>query len=227
MRRWIALLAPLLAAAAGPADLEKARDAADKPALETLATKYNAAAAKAPNDYAANANAALAWSYLSEVALEGGDKGRARTAAETGIPFGEKLVALQPKNVRSHNLLGTLCAQVIPANVLAGLKWGKCAVDSINTAVQLDPKSSEAWLRHGVGNYYLPPQFGGGVELAIKDFDKAIQLDPRNAEAFLWRGIALRKGGRNKDARSSLEQSLKLNPRREWAKKQLEKTPAQ
>jgi tetratricopeptide (TPR) repeat protein len=185
------------------------------------------AVAQKPGDRAAHYRLALAQSYLSEVALEQKDKTLAKSAAESGIKAAEKVVALDGKAADGHTLLGTLCAQVIPANVLAGLKYGRCAMDEINKALEIDPKSSDAWLRHGVGNYYLPTSFGGGIDKALGDFTKAIQLDGKSAEAYMWRGIALRKANRNADARKALEQAVKLNPQRLWAKQQLEKTPAQ
>jgi len=45
------------------------------------------------------------------------------------------------------------------------------------------------------------------------------------ADAHLWLGLALRKAGRNAEARRAIARSLELNPRRVWAKQQLEKTP--
>jgi tetratricopeptide (TPR) repeat protein len=110
---------------------------------------------------------------------------------------------------------------------LAGLKYGSCALKSVNKAIELDPKSSEAYLSHGVGNYYMPAAFGGGMEPAIKDFEKAIELNPKSADAYLWLGIALRKENKNPEARKAFAKSLELNPNRIWAKQQLEKTPAQ
>jgi tetratricopeptide (TPR) repeat protein len=136
-------------------------------------------------------------------------------------------VSLQPNAAENHRILGTLCGQVIPAQVLLALKYGNCARSSIDRAIQLDPRSATAYLSRGVGNYYLPAGLGGGVELAIRDFDKAIQLDPSLADAHLWRGIALRKAGRNADARAALARCLELNPNRKWAKEQFSKTPAQ
>ena len=123
-------------------------------------------------------------------------------------------------------MLGTLCGQVIPANPLSALKYGRCAMDEVKKAVELDPKSSNAWLSRGVGNYYLPEAFGGSVKQAIQDFDKAIQLDGKSAEAQLWRGIALRKAGNKAEAVKAIEQSLKLNPNRKWAKQRVEGTSA-
>lgn len=139
----------------------------------------------------------------------------------------KRAVELKPDDAENHRILGTLCGQVIPANVLAGLRYGRCALDSIKKAIEIDPESSTAWLSRGVGNYYLPESFGGGINLAITDFQKSIQLNPQSPDAYLWLGIALRKAGRNSQARAALARSVELNPRRIWTKQQLDKTPAQ
>lgn len=213
-------------AGAVPSDLDAARDRQDRPALAKMIADLSAAAGKQPNDAAAQYKLALAQSYLAEVAIEVRDKGQAKTTAEAGIKVAEHAVALKPKEAEYHRILGTLCGQVIPANVLAGMKYGHCAVDSINKAIELDPKSPAAYLSRGVGNYYLPPAFGGGIELAMKDFEKAVQLNPKSAEAQLWMGIALRKLNRNAEARQAFAKAIEINPNRIWAKQQLEKTPA-
>ena len=138
-----------------------------------------------------------------------------------------KALTLKPDVAEYHRILGTLCGQVIPANVLLGaMKYGKCAQESINKAIELDGKSAISYVSRGIGNYYLPAQFGGGLDVAIKDFDKAIQLDPKNAEAYLWRGIARRKANQVAEARQDLQKALQLNPNRLWTKQQLDKTPA-
>ncbi len=159
--------------------------------------------------------------------MEKGDKRASAAAAEAGITHARKAIAAQPGNSDYHRILGTLCGQIIPANVLAGLKYGRCALDEVSRAIELNPNSAANFLSRGVGNYYLPPSFGGGIDKAIADFDKSLSLDPKLAEAHLWRGIALRKAGRNAEARKALARSLELNPKRIWARTQLEKTPAQ
>jgi tetratricopeptide (TPR) repeat protein len=219
----------LMAVLAGGAtrDLEQARDRQDRPALERIAAQLASVASKQANDANAQYMLAVAQSYLAEVATELRDKNAGRAAAETGIKAAEKAVALKPDAAEHHRVLGTLCGQVIPANVLAGLKYGRCALDSINKAIELNPKSSIAYVSRGVGNYYLPAAFGGGPEVALKDLQKAIQLDPKLAEAHLWMGIALRKLNRTAEARAALNKALQLNPDRVWTKQQLEKTPAQ
>jgi tetratricopeptide (TPR) repeat protein len=221
------LIAVSATVAAMAGDLEKARDAQDRATLEQSTKTLADAANKQQKDAAAQYRVALAQSYLAEVAIEQGDKRAAKSAAETGMKAAEKAVALKPDSSEYHRILGTLCGQVIPANVLAGMTYGKCAMDEVNKAIQLDPKSARGYLSRGVGNYYLPSQFGGGFDKAAGDFQKALEMDPKLAEAQLWLGLALRKQHKNADARKAFEKSLQLNPNRIWAKQQLDKTPAQ
>jgi tetratricopeptide (TPR) repeat protein len=221
------ILLLLFNATGGGSDLEKARDAQDRPTLDRLAAQLSSAAQGKSNDAAAQYKFALAESYVAEVAIEVRDKNAAHGAAEAGIDAAKKAVALKADSAEFHRLLGTLCGQAISANVLQGMKYGHCAQDEVNKAVQLDPKSSENYLARGVGNYYLPQGLGGGLDLAIKDFQKAIELDPQSSEAQLWLGLALRKQNKNADARKAFQKAIELNPARAWAKQQLDKTPAQ
>ncbi len=221
-----AIVALVLAGCVSAADsnlMEMARDRQDRHALQSAVT---ALASGSPNDARAQYRLAMASSYLAEVAQEQHDKNGARNAAEPGIRAAERLISLDPKNAEYHRILGTLCGQAAPASVLLMFKYGKCARESIDRAVALNPNSARNYLSRGVGNYYLPAAFGGGVELAIRDFRKAIQLDPQMADAHLWLGIALRKAQKNAEARKEILQSLALNPNRLWAKQQLARTPA-
>ena len=223
--RGIILLISLGVAAGG--DLENARDAQDRAALDRMAAQFSAAAQKQPNDAAADYKAAVAYSYVAEVAIEVRDKGQAHSAAEAGIKAAEHAVSLKPDNAEYHRVYGTLCGQAVSANVLQGMKYGHCAQDEVNKAVQMDPKSALNYVSRGVGNYYLPAAFGGGIDLAVKDFQKAIELDPKLPDAHLWLGLALRKQNRNAEARKEFQRVVELNPARVWARQQLEKTPAQ
>lgn len=221
---WIVWVAAFLAAPP-PAALEAARDVQDRSALQRMVEDSAAAAAKTPQDAAAQYHLALAASYLSEVALELKDKKLAEDAAIRGVQAAEQAVKLKPDVAEYYRLLGTLCGQVVPANVLSGLSYGKRAKDNIDRAIAMDPKSSMAHMSRGVGNYYLPAALGGGPELAIADFRKAIELDPKNAEAWMWLGLGLRKENKDAEAKQAFQKSLQLNPRRVWAKQQLDKTP--
>lgn len=207
-------------------ELDAARDRQDRAALEQLAARASVLEQRSPNDAATHFHAALAYSYLAEIAQEQHDKAGVKRAAESGIHAAERAVSLEPNSAEYHRLLGTLYGQIIPANVLAGLSYGKKAQDEVGKAISLDPKLASAYVSRGVGNFYLPAGFGGGPDVAIKDFQKAIELDPKSDEAYLWLGLALRKANRNTEARAAFTKSLELNPRRLWTKQQLEKTPA-
>lgn len=211
----------------GTSSLETARDAQDRPALQKMVQTYRDAAAKAPRNADAQYRVALASSYLAEVSLELKDKNQAASAAEVGIQAADAAIALDPNKAEYHRVLATLCGQYIPSNVLRGLSYGKRAKDAIARAMQLDPKSAGVYVAEGVGNYYMPPAFGGGPEPAIQDFHKALELDPKSAEAYLWLGMALKKEHKNAEAREALTKSLTLDPHRLWTKQQLEKTPPQ
>jgi tetratricopeptide (TPR) repeat protein len=211
------------AVAAGINELIDARDRQDLNAIDRIIKQYQQNANTTDGQY----RLALAYSYGAEVAMEVHDKHKAADLAEAGLDPAKKAVAANGSNAEYHRLLGELCGQVIPANPLMGtLKYGQCARDEIDKAVQLDPKLTLAYVSRGVGNYYLPAQMGGGPEIAIKDFDKAIALDPKLGDAYLWKGIALRKLNKDPEARQAFERAEQLQPNRVWVKEQLAKTPA-
>jgi tetratricopeptide (TPR) repeat protein len=210
------------------ANLELLRDKQDRAGLAQNATELAAAAEKAANNADAWYQAAIAQSYLAEVAMELNDKRGAQQAAEEGVRDADKALALKSSNPDYYRVLGTLCGQVIPANPIMGaLSYGKRAKEALDKAIEMDPKSARAFVAHGVGYYYLPASFGGGPQNAIRDFDQALALDPKSADAWLWIGIARRKLNQNLQAREAFSKALQLAPARAWAKTQLEKTPQQ
>lgn len=218
------LMLPLLCSAAD--DLALLRDHQDRKALEGRASALQGEAEKRPKDADAWYRGAVAYSYAAEVAMETGDKNGSRRLAEAGVEMADKAIDVNGRNAEYYRILGTLCGQIVPANPMAGiLVYGKKAKEALDKAVEMDPKSSEAFLAHGVGYYYLPENFGGGPANAIKDFQRAIALDPKSAEAYLWMGIALRKEHQEAKAHEALAKALALDPERIWTKQQLAKTP--
>jgi len=207
-------------------DLDKLRDKQDRAGLAKLAETLRVEAEKAPNDPAKWYNSAVAYSYVAEVAYELRDKPGSERAAEAGVKAAEKAISLNGKVAEYYRVLGTLCGQVIPANPIMGaLSYGKRAKEALDKAIELDPKSARAHVAHGVGYYYLPTNFGGGPDNAIKDYKQAIALDPKNAEAYLWMGVAYARQHQTAPAREAFMKSLQLDPDRLWAKQQLEKLP--
>ena len=215
---------PLLCPAAD--ELALLRDHQDRKGLESRAAALQSVAEKKPTDADGWYKAAIAWSFAAEVAMETGDKGGSKRLAEAGVTMADKAIDINGKKADYYRVLGTLCGQIVPANPMAGiLVYGKKAKEALDKAVSMDPKSSQAFLAHGVGYYYLPESFGGGPENAVKDFQRAISLDPKSAEAYLWMGIALRKQNQHAKAHEALAKSLALDPERVWTKQQLAKTP--
>lgn len=213
--------------AASPAELAIARDHQDLNALNGFISQYQQAAAANPQCTDCLYKLALADSFAAEVTMELRDKRKSEAFAEAGMDVAQKLVASKGSNAEYHRLLGELCGQVIPANPIFGaLKYGQCAHDEIDKAIQLDSRLALAYVSRGVGNYYLPASMGGGVDIALRDFDKALSLDPTLSEAYLWKGVTLRKANRNSEARQALQKALEINPQRMWTKQQLDKTPA-
>jgi len=212
---------------AAPAELTNARDRQDLGALNKLIAQYQQAAAAKPQCTDCLYKLALADSFAAEVTMELRDKRKSEAFAEAGMDAAQKLTSANANNAEYHRLLGELCGQVIPANPIFGaLKYGQCARDEIDKAIQLDNKLALAYVSRGVGNYYLPASMGGGLDIALKDFDKALALDPKLTEAYLWKGITLRKANRNSEARQALQKALEMNPQWLWTKQQLDKTPA-
>jgi len=216
----------LIALSLSPGALESARDRQDRAALEKQIAELSAAAERAPHDAEAQYRVALACSYLAEISLELRDKEQAKRMAQTGIDAAERAIDINGKKAEYYRVLGTLCGQAAPASLLSAFSYGKRAREAIDKALEIDPKSAQAYMARGVGNYYLPDALGGGAAIAIPDFRKAAALDPASAEVYLWLGLALRKEHHNAEARQAFEKSLQLDPARIWVKQQLEKTPA-
>src|SRR6266436_6479974 len=126
----------------GTTDLQTARDRQDKAALDKMIAELRTTADKQSNDANAQYRLALAHSFAAEVAIETHDKARGREMAEAGMKAAEKAVSLNGNTSDYHRILGTLCGQMVSSNGLAGLKYGKCAMQSVNKAIELDPKSS-------------------------------------------------------------------------------------
>jgi len=204
--------------------LQQARNRQDVPALEKLLDSASAAAQKSPNDANVQYQAAVAASYLAEVHVELHERKPARDAAERGIPFAEKAVALKSDSGEYYRLLGTLYGQAI-ADLMTGLRYAPKAKDAIAKAVEKSPKSSEVYVARGIGNLYLPVQLGGGATVAIPDFRKAIEIDGKNPDAWIYLGVAMRAEKNEEEARKAFQKALQLDPDRFWVKQLLAKSP--
>ena len=206
--------------AAAPGALEAARDRQDRAALEKTGWRLcAAAAAKQPANAAAQYRAALAlprtwprWRWNCAT------KGAAQQAAEHGIRQAERAIAgAQPDNAEYYRVLGTLCGQVIPANVLAGLSYGKRRRRPSTRRVELDPKSAQRLRGPRRGELLSAGRDGrrhrqGASRISARP-SSWIRRAPRRTCGWGWR--CGRRTTTPRRARRS-RKSLQLNPKRVW-----------
>lgn len=92
------------------------------------------------------------------------------------------------------------------------LGHAEAAVSAFNIAIQLNPKKAEAYFLRGVLQWRTDK-----LESGIASLDQARKLDLKNAEYWSEWGEALLENGEKSKARSALEESLQLDPRRSAA----------
>ena len=112
------------------------------------------------------------------------------------------LLASDAKDAQLHALLGV---------VLMNQKHEDQALESLTTALKLDPKNQAALFTRG--QLYLKAK-APQLDLAVKDLSAAEALDPNNLEARLSLAEALQDQGRLDEAARELDEALKQAPNR-------------
>jgi TolB-like protein/Flp pilus assembly protein TadD len=83
------------------------------------------------------------------------------------------------------------------------------AREAIETAGEIDPEFAELHIAEGFYHYWGNLDY----DRALYSLSKAIAMMPGNDEAYMWRGWVSRRAGLWKQAVSSMQRALKLNPR--------------
>lgn len=91
------------------------------------------------------------------------------------------------------------------ALVKGALRDLDAAMDDLNSALRINPRSKEALMNRGVTNAGL-----GKVNNAIYDFTEAIRLDPNYADAYRNRGITWNYQGKKEKACKDWRRALSL-----------------
>lgn len=104
----------------------------------------------------------------------------------------------QPTHFETLFLLGILKSQ---------LRHHQASLDFLTSALESDPRSSEAWCEHG-----LVLQALNRAEQAVASYDQAIALDARSANAHSNRGNALFELKRVEEAVRSYDVAIALKP---------------
>ncbi len=127
----------------------------------------------------------------------------------------EKLIAMEPQNARAH--AGYAQSTITLAQNHLGMDFAeaqKLSEAAANKAVQLDPKSSEAWLACAVVNRVLGIRIGGArydqaFDQAVR---KAVALDPRNSEALTLLAARLVDTGAAAEALDASRKAVAIDP---------------
>ncbi len=85
----------------------------------------------------------------------------------------------------------------------------KSAQEAIEKAREIDPAFAELYMAEGFYWYWGYLDY----ERALYYLNKAIEMMPGNEDAYMWRGYVSRRAGQWEQAISSMQHSLKLNPR--------------
>jgi adenylate cyclase len=119
---------------------------------------------------------------------------------EKGIMEAEKAVALEPNSDLAHHYLGLTLRFASRPND---------AIPAIKKAIRFNPFAPGTY-RYSLGLAYL---FSGQYEEALEECKKATTREPDNLGAQLSLTVAYGLSGRDKDARATAQEVLRINPK--------------
>ena len=148
----------------------------------------------------------------------------AEGALETSIQRGPR--------AETHALLASVYGLMIGENNALGASLGSRIDAAQADALALDPENPRVWLLKGVGDFFTPEAFGGGVEPALAALERSARAfetdapappEPRwgKADVHLWLGQAYAAKGDVAAARAHYERVLELEPENAWVRDQL------
>jgi tetratricopeptide (TPR) repeat protein len=141
----------------------------------------------------------------------------------------QKVVADDPGNAEAHALLSTVYGQEIGTSMWKGMTLGPKASWSIDTAMKLARDNPRVALQAGVGAWYTPKMFGGGMDKAEKELRRAEALfarQPADApwpnwgrlDILAWMGQLLAAKGDRPGARAYYHRALESEPDYVWVR---------
>lgn len=112
-------------------------------------------------------------------------------------------------------------------SAFTAMRLGSRAGHQMDDALAAGPENPRVWMLRGVGDFYRPRLFGGGLDKAESHLRRAIELFANdhpmppapswgNAEVYGWLGQVLAKQGRRDEARAAYEKGLSLEPGNVW-----------
>lgn len=144
----------------------------------------------------------------------------------------EKAIKIDPDFDEAYALLGGIYGMKA-AGMFSGIKYGKKAKGTMNKARELDSANPRTYLIDGIGDYYKPKLFGGGLDHALEAFLKAAALfesfesesetapDWGKAETHAWLAQIYLDLGNKEKAEIHINKSIELYPDFVWVKQEL------
>ena len=141
------------------------------------------------------------------------------------------LLETAEEDAEAHALRGSVIGDRIEG-MFGGMFLGPKASASLKRALDLAPENPRVALQRGVGHFFTPKTFGGGLERAEEELRRARDLfrkEPADhpwpnwgrIDTFAWLGQVLAKTGRVDEARALYEEALEREPEHAWIRAEL------
>ena len=143
----------------------------------------------------------------------------------------DQCIEKNPSDFEAHALRGTVIGERI-SGFFKGMFLGPKASRALNRAHQLAPDSPRVALQRGVGFFFTPRMFGGGLKRAEQELRRAWGLfeqenDDRawpswgRIDTLGWLGQVVAKQGRVDEAQALYQQALSIDPDHAWIRDEL------
>jgi tetratricopeptide (TPR) repeat protein len=153
-----------------------------------------------------------------------GNKDGAYGLIEEGVKAAKRSVELDDSYSDGHRILATFYGRIIAIKGgMTGAMYGSLNEEEIQRALQLDSQNAKAHLELGISRANTPPQFGGDLEVGIKEMEEAIRIDPTLDMACYHLGRTLLKKGEKGQGKEILQKGLQINPSNIFIKRELDK----
>ncbi len=148
---------------------------------------------------------------------------------DSGVEQLEAAIELDPQFAEAHALLGSIYGMKA-SGMLSGIRYGPKSQSAIERAMELAPENPRVFLIDGIGDFYKPSMFGGGVDNAIESFTTAADLFPAfepkselapdwgHAEVYAWLGQAYSEQEKYGEAEEAYQKALEIDPNYGWVK---------
>ncbi len=208
----------------GKKSLMKGLQSFQKPLLLKARSIFEEILKTRPNDPKLHYFLAQSIDGLAYVEELEGNKEQTIALIEEGVKAAQRSIELDDSYSDAHRTLATFYGRLIALKGgMAGMLYGSQNEEAIQRALQLDSQNAKAHLELGISRANTPPQFGGDLEVGIKEMEESIRLDPNLDMAYYHLAKALAKKGEKGRAKEILQKGLRVNPDNGLIKRELER----